>query len=180
MREADIPICIERDRWMMNVLKAVKTLNPPDWWIGAGFVRNKIWDTLNGINRTPLSDIDVVFFDTNDLSESKEKDYQVRLEKVFPTGKWSVTNQARMSAINSDPEYSSSLDAISHWPETATAIAVTLDSCNHIVFKATHGCADLLNMKVRPTPTFTKKMEAFNERRVEKNWIAIWPNLKFD
>lgn len=35
---------ITEDQWMMNILKAAKSLNLPDWWICAGFVCSKIWE----------------------------------------------------------------------------------------------------------------------------------------
>lgn len=35
---------IQNDKWMIQVLKIVRDLKLNDSWIGAGFVRNKIWD----------------------------------------------------------------------------------------------------------------------------------------
>ena len=35
---------------MMDLLKGAKSLNLPDWWICAGFVRSKIWDVLHGFD----------------------------------------------------------------------------------------------------------------------------------
>lgn len=34
---------VSEDAWMMNVLRAAKSLELPDWWVCAGFVRSKIW-----------------------------------------------------------------------------------------------------------------------------------------
>jgi hypothetical protein len=40
---------------MMDIIKSAKSLNLPDWWICAGFVRSKIWYTLHYFNeRTPI------------------------------------------------------------------------------------------------------------------------------
>jgi hypothetical protein len=62
--EQQITALIEADAWMMNLLRVVKNLKLPDWWICAGFVRSKIWDTLHNYEaRTPLADIDVIYFD---------------------------------------------------------------------------------------------------------------------
>ena len=36
--EKDIITIIQQDIWMMNLLKAVSSLNLPDWWICAGFL----------------------------------------------------------------------------------------------------------------------------------------------
>ena len=180
MQETDIPKLIEADASMMDVLQAVRSLELPDWWIGAGFVRNKVWDILSGQNRTPPGDIDVVYFDSNDLSEDREHKYQDRLESVCPTGKWSVTNQARMHVENDDGPYTSSLNAITHWPETATAVAITIDATNHVIFQAPCGVEDLLNMIIRPTPNFKKKLEKYRARLEKKAWASKWPKVRIE
>jgi hypothetical protein len=178
MQASDIPTIIEGDDFMMNVLRAVRSLSLPDWWIGAGFVRNKVWDILSGDTKTPPGDIDVVYFDASDLSEETEKRYQQHLEEIFPTGKWSVTNQARMHEENGDDPYTSSLDAIAHWPETATAIAVTLNNENRVIFQAPCGSKDLLAMIIRPTPCFAKKEEVFLKRVEKKAWDKKWSKVQ--
>lgn len=178
MQGSDIPKLIESNDAMMAVLRAVRSLDLPDWWIGAGFVRNKVWDVLSGQQRTPSGDIDVVYFDSSDLSEEREQELQERLEELCPTGKWSVTNQARMHVVNGDEPYSSSLDAIAHWPEIATAVAITLDDAQRVVFRAPCGAEDLLNMVIRPTPTFENKPEEYRKRLTEKKWTEKWPNVR--
>ena len=49
---------------MMSQLKAVESLSLPDCWIGAGFVRNTVWDALHShpITGALLGDVDVVYF----------------------------------------------------------------------------------------------------------------------
>jgi hypothetical protein len=53
---------IREDRLMMEILDAAKTLNLPDWWICAGFVRSKVWDITDFSVRTTIPDIDVIYF----------------------------------------------------------------------------------------------------------------------
>ena len=54
---------IQRDAFRMRCLHALRDLNLPQGYIGAGFVRNAIWDELhNRAEFTPLNDIDVVYF----------------------------------------------------------------------------------------------------------------------
>jgi len=69
---ADIEQGISEDEWMMETLRIVERLALPDWYVGAGFVRNKIWDVLHDYaKRTPLDDIDVIYFDPSDISIEK-------------------------------------------------------------------------------------------------------------
>ncbi|MRE47150.1 hypothetical protein GII66_24395, partial [Escherichia coli] len=46
-----------------------------------------------------------------------------RLRQQLPSLDWSVKNQARMHQRNGDYPYTSTRNALLHWPETATAIA---------------------------------------------------------
>lgn len=69
----DILQIIQEDVWMMAILRAAQTLHLSDWWVCAGFVRSKIWDTLHHVkDRTPLADVDVIYFDPERIDEQEE------------------------------------------------------------------------------------------------------------
>ena len=177
---------IQKDRWMMEILKSVKRLNLPDWWIGAGFVRSKVWDFLHDHKvRTPISDIDVIYFDKSDfsaeesLSETtkKEVEYEKQLREIMPGVDWSVTNQARMHLFHDDKPYKSSEEGLRHWVETATCIGVKLDEKDKLILTAPHGIYDLVNLIFRPTTTSYKNTKRFEERIKNKKWLSKWPKL---
>lgn len=179
--EADICHLIERDEWMMKVLKEVQALQLPDWWIGAGFVRNKVWDTLHGFqHRTPLGDIDVIYFNPEKMEESDEERFQSTLAAWMPDQSWSVTNQARMGAIYQDGPYTSSIDALSKWPETATCVATKIDDQDKGQLAAPLGVADLIGLTVRPSPSFIGRFDRIIERQRQKKWREKWPKLLFE
>jgi len=48
MTEEEILDLIRADKWMMKVLLSASSLNLKDWAVGAGFVRNKVWNHLSG------------------------------------------------------------------------------------------------------------------------------------
>lgn len=179
--EEDIILLIEKDRWMIEVLKFVKSLNLPDWWICAGFVRSMIWDYVHGFNKkTPLPDIDVIYFDPSNLSAAKDRKVEKQLLSIAPSFPWSVKNQARMHIVNQVPPYRSSEDAISKFPETATALGVKLDEKDKVVLTVPHGIQDAINLKIKPTPYFreTKERMGMYERRVRnKSWDATWSKI---
>lgn len=50
---------IEADALRMRALRAVRTLDLPDWLIAAGFVRNLVWDNLFG--KKPIFAISMLF-----------------------------------------------------------------------------------------------------------------------
>lgn len=180
----DISRLVEEDEWMMDILNNVKSLKLPDWYIGAGFIRSKVWDTLHGYTkRTPIPDIDVIYFDRNDFTKTEadkettnaEVFYEEKLKKLMPEVNWSVTNQARMHIFHNDYPYSSSVEALSQWVETATCIGVRIDSNNEVVIAAPRGIEDLVNLKLKPTSDIQK--ELFIKRISEKGWLKKWPKL---
>jgi hypothetical protein len=164
---------------MMQFLQAVASLGLPDCWIGAGFVRNAVWDAVHGraYGDSSRDDVDVVYFDPLDTSPDRDLRTAERLARLHPEVPWDVKNQARMYLRNGDPPYKDTADALRYWPETATAVAVRLQG-GHIELAAPYGTADLLAMVIRPTPVFAKKAELFSQRLAQKNWTARWPMVR--
>jgi len=180
LTENDILDLIATEPERMAVLNQVAALELPDCWIGAGFVRNLVWDHLHGFDdRTPLNDVDVIYFDAANVSKVMESKIKNSLAQANPKIKWDVKNQARMHEANNDPPYVSTPDALNYWPETATAVAVRLwqAGSDRLELAAPFGIDDLVNLIVRPTPAFTGRPEQFQRRQAEKNWRAVWPRL---
>ncbi len=175
--KAELIDILTTDVLVMETLAIVKGLNLNDCWVGAGLIRNTVWDSLHQIKATKHNDIDVVFFDTTTLSETLEKEIEAQLTQINPNAKWSVKNQARMHIRNNHQQYSNTKNAISYWPETATAIAARLNSNDKIEILAPHGLDDLFNLVVSPTPNFDWNM--FRQRIEEKQWEKQWENLIF-
>jgi uncharacterized protein len=177
----DIIEVISEDSWMLEILKVVRTLNLPDWWVCAGFVRSKIWDVLHGFSvRTPLQDVDVIYFDPINTDEADEKILEGKLMALRPDIPWSVKNQARMHEINHLPPYSSAVDGIANFPETVTALGVKLDENDTFILAAPWGIEDVLSLSVKPTPPFsTNELKWIYDTRVnKKNWKATWNLLR--
>ena len=172
---------INSDQRMKRIICEVRDLHLPDCWIGAGFVRNKVWDVITGkIETTCSEDIDVIYFDSGTTIEARDREIEQILKRVNPHENWSVKNQARMHVRNNDLPYHSSEHAIVHWPETATAIAVSINQQDQIQVIAPHGLDDLFSLTIKATPAFSTKMKLFRLRQSEKNWQNKWPSLRED
>jgi len=184
MDEQALLAYVGQDEEMMAALRAAGSLNLPDWWIAAGFVRGKLWDLLSGKQvRTALPDVDVIYFDAALTDETIEKRYEAQLIRLMPGVPWSVKNQARMHVINGRTSYRSSLDAVANYPETATALALTLDEGGLPKLGAPHGLNDALAMRVRPTPAFAADpdlMGIFDRRIAAKRWDLLWPGVQYE
>jgi len=162
----------------MSVLRTVRALALPDWAIGAGFVRNAVWDRLHGFaESTPLDDVDVLYFDRTDQSKAAERAFEAQLAAAMPTVPWSVRNQARMHLRNGDRPYADTEDALRYWLETATCVAVRLERDDSLTVIAPYGLDDLLGLRSSPTPRGRERHDAYRARMREKNWPARWPRV---
>lgn len=173
----DISRLVAADPWRMRVLVAVRDLGLPDCWVGAGFVRNLVWDELHGYkDRTPLADVDVVYFDPSDVREEAEVTIAARLREQIPDVPWEVVNQARAHRFHGHAPYRSTTEALSHWVETATCIGVRLTTKNEVEVTAPHGISDLVSGLLRPVPD--RDLTTFETRIRRKGWRDRWPKLR--
>lgn len=177
--ESDIMALVADDPWMMRVLQAAESLDLPDWWIGAGFLRNKVWDALADNVSLPSKDVDLVYFNAQDTAAETDWAYDEAMKQRFPFAEWEVRNQARMHYVNDFTPYTSTADGIAHWVETATCVAVKLvDGQINLLF--CYGTDDLLGLIARPTTYFTQGelLELFRRRVESKQWRTKWPQLQ--
>ena len=155
MTEKDIINIIKNDKWMMSVLKIAQDLNLPGWMIGAGFIRNKVWDYLSGNKRDVVDtrDIDLVYFDSKGNDEEADEKLSEKLKQE--TGMiWEVVNEYYAHKWNNLPLYISTEDAISQWPETVTAVGINFNQSGELKLFTPYGIDDLINFIVRPSPKF--------------------------
>lgn len=178
--EAQIVSILRNDPLRWHILELVRSIELPDCWIGAGFVRNAIWDHLHDRAPSPLTgDVDVIWYDPDRTDPGLDRACEDALRTVEPAIAWSVKNQARMHVRNADPLYRSAIDAMRYWPETATAVAARRHGVGGCEVAAPLGFDDLFGLLLRPTSRFaSEKRSIYNDRLRSKNWLAIWPMLR--
>jgi len=162
MTEQDILNLIQKDEWMMKVLQIAEKQNLKDWVIGAGFVRNKVWDYLHDFQKEKVDtpDIDLVYFDPagNNMEEDEAMSEKLKQETTI---NWEIVNEAYAHV----------------WNHTATGIGVRLKN-DKLILMAPHGISDLVNLIVRPSPNFPGCLPLVKKRIKEKKWLEKWPKLK--
>ncbi|MFD3257442.1 nucleotidyltransferase family protein [Paenibacillus lentus] len=162
---------------LMSDLHTLRRLDLPECYIAAGYIRSYVWDKLHSYGfRSRHDDIDVVYFDPQHCGEERDLELQAKLIEETGNGRWSVKNQARMHLRNGALPYASTIDAMSRWPETATAIGVRLTPGDELELSAPHGLDDLFGMVVRRSPRFADR-HYYLERVHRKNWLQHWPLL---
>jgi len=169
---------------VMRALTAVNSLNLHSWCIGAGIVRNLVWDHLHGFDvETKPSDIDVVFFEPNNLSVELEELLERKLMLLEPAFKWEVVNQAgvhqwlQTRSTGEMKPFQSLAEGIASWPEIATCVGISLTRSGTIDIVAPHGLTDLFDMVVRRNADYALR-EVYRERVARKCFTERWPNVK--
>lgn len=158
----------------------------PDAYLAAGVIRNLVWSLLHqqsfSISGT---EIDVVYFDQSVAATWHEEEQQLSLvlQQAFPDNDWDVVNQAyvhhwyRTEQAEKITAYGSLDQALSCWPETATAIAVALDENDQLRVVAPFGVSDLMQLIVRWNNALVSQ-QTFLQRVQQKQFLKKWPKLK--
>jgi hypothetical protein len=169
---------------LMAALRAVRDLNLSSWAIGAGAIRNTVWDHLHGFsNATAAQDIDVVFFDPENFSQERDQELSNELSKALSNVQWDVTNQAAVHLWYEEKfglpvaPLTSLQEGIATWPEFATCVGVCLCPDDQLDVIAPHGLDDLFSMVVRWNPTRVSS-DTYIQRVTQKAYPNSWPQVK--
>jgi hypothetical protein len=167
---------------LRSVLKRWDAIALPDCWLVAGAVAQTVWNHSFGLEPAHgISDIDIVYFDPDDLSQASEERHAARLrEALSDLPAWiDVKNEARVhlwyEAKFGYPirPYASIVDAIATFPTTATAIGIRPNS-DKLSLHAPYGFTDLLGSIVRPNKKQITRQ--IYETKLAR-WRALWPKL---
>ena len=176
--QAHTEALLRADPLRMACLWAARELALPDWALGAGFVRNLIWDHLHQkAEPTPLNDIDLIYLDPGDPEGADEREHEAWLRIRLPDQRWEVRNQARMHVRQQVPPFASSLEALSHWVEVPTCIGVRLLANDEFEWLAPHGFGHNWSLQVSANPRCRQESRIFIDRIRDKEWQRIWPDL---
>jgi uncharacterized protein len=167
----------------MAQLRAVRSLGLASWCIGAGAVRNMVWDALHH-KTTPsaLADVDVAYFDASAQRPEQDAELQAQLAVLLPGVPWEVTNQANVHQWfegcfgHAVAPLRSLEDAVGSWPEFATCVGLSLDDEDRLTVIAPHGLEDLMGCVVRRNPRRVS-VATYRERVVGKRYAERWPGV---
>lgn len=138
--------------WFVEVLRTVQASGLPDAWVGAGVLRDLVWDgRTDGFDPGRVRDVDVPYFDPEDLRRERDDQADAELCGLAPSVPWEAKNQAAVhlwySAKFEGTPYAparSIEDAVARWPETATSVAVRLGGRDSLEIIAPCGLGDLV------------------------------------
>ena len=174
---------IRSSSWFMELLLAARDVQPPDWLLGGGALRDLVWDRLHGrAQPTPPRDVDLALFDPERLDPGRDAEVERALSARLPGVPWDAKNQAavhrwypRVFGFEVEP-LASTADGVATWPETATAVAVRLEPGEQLLVVAPWGLADLLGIVCRRNPRRVT-VEEYRRRVAAKRIAERWPGV---
>ncbi|MBB2486576.1 nucleotidyltransferase family protein [Mitsuaria sp. WAJ17] len=167
--------------WLMTALRSARALGLGTWCVGAGAVRNVVWERLHGrrLLAEQLADIDLAHHSPlrGGADDDARLTRQLRQTSRLP---WEVVNQAFVHRWpGARPGMRAHADlaaALASWPETATAVGAWLDAEDGLHLVAPHGVEDLMAGVLRPSPGVDAQL--FARRLQEKGFLTRWPGLR--
>ncbi len=175
---------VQSSPWLMDALHTVRALGLPAWCIGAGAIRNLVWDDLHGKHSpSHLTDVDVAYFDATQLGTARDAELQRTLAHYRPDVPWEVTNQAAVhlwfESYFGHPvaPLHSLQESVATWPEYATAVGVCLQADGTISIIAPHGLNDLFACVVQRNPARVS-IATYRQRVAQKRYAERWPQVR--
>jgi hypothetical protein len=176
---------LRRAPLLMEGLRAARDVDAPDWLIAAGAIRDAVWDDLHGRPlTTPPRDLDLGFFDPDDLTPDRDAEVEAALRARARDLPWDAKNQAAVHrwyperfGIAVEP-FRATADAVATFPETASCVGVRLRADDGIEVVAPHGLDDLFDCVCRHNPTRVPA-GSYAQRVAEKGWRERWPKLRY-
>jgi hypothetical protein len=169
----------------MEILGHVAAVNPPDWQVVAGVIRDIVWDCRyrGGFDPQDVRDVDVAFFDPADLTPGRDAQVEAMLCQRRPDVPWEAKNQAAVHLwyprrFGTDvPAFACTSDAISTFPEYAVCVGVQLTVGGDMAICAPHGLDDLLDGVWRRNPARVTRQE-YARRLARKAPSRRWPAVR--
>lgn len=175
---------VRADARLMQLLRAARTVDLPQWRVVAGCIYQTVWNALTG--RPPgtgINDYDVIYFDDTDLSEDAERAVEARLRATVPyfEAPLEVRNQARVHLWFEDyfgipySPLSSADEALTRYASTTHAVGIRLTAGDGFDVVAPFGLDDVFSMTVRPNYALPNKIT--HEKKAARA-RTVWPELR--
>jgi uncharacterized protein len=175
---------LEQNPYLLELIQATEALGLSNCFVAGASIAQTHWNIAYGFSSSAnIKDIDLIYFDPNDLSEETEQRHQQRIQKRFahiPIA-IDVRNEARVHlwyeqkfgyAIKA---YGSSEEAIDTFPITAGCVGIRKEAGDYKIY-APFGFDDLFNLVVRPNKQQITK-DIYEAKRLR--WRPLWPNLSY-
>lgn len=182
-RRADLVEIVASDPLIAATLIRARDLALPDWLVVSGAVYQTVWNRLTGRpSGHGLKDIDLVWFDPDDLSFEAEDRTIARVAAIFAD--WPVPVEARNQARvhlwferRFGAPYaplSSSAEALGRYASICHAVGLRMKADGRIDVYAPFGLDDVFALRIRPNRVLDN---AATHAAKAARMAALWPEL---
>lgn len=176
---------LKQNKELMSILTYVEKLKLPNFYISAGSIFQTVW---NYYDNKPLNygikDIDIIYFNKNDLSVDTDLNYYKKIKEYSDKQKYNyeidVSNEARMHIMKKEKyniviePYISSEDAMDKWIATVHSIGITKIN-DELKIYAPYGLSDIFSRTVRPIKHKDNSKELYDKK--VSSWKERFDNL---
>ena len=173
---------LQQNKELYEVIKKVGDAGLQEYYVAAGCIAQTVWnyqvgnELMNGI-----SDIDIVYYDSSDLSYAVEDATIKHIKNTIGPCKLEldIKNQARVHLWYKErfgfeiKSHDSVESGINSWPAMASCIGVRLENDQLKVY-APFGLNDLFGMIIRANKAQITE-EIFTQKA--NKWSSKWPSL---
>lgn len=169
---------------LMHVLRTVRDLDLPDWFLFSGAIYQRVLNDLTGRDADyGVKDYDIAYHDPSDISYEAEDVVIRRVAAAFEPplrDLVEVRNQARVhlwfEGRFGEPygPLAGSAESLERFVSPLFAVAAKLDAADRLTVLAPFGLDDLFALTLRPNPNRPTK----NFDRVANGIVARWPEVK--
>lgn len=180
----ELESCLRDNPVVSRVFDSWTELALPNCWMVAGAVFQSFWNRAYGFSPLHgISDIDLIYFDADDLTEETENEHYRRINSYYDhLGiSFDVKNEARVHLWYEDRfgypigAYTSAEAAMETFPTTAGSIGIRPNGKALEAF-APFGFDDLVNLIIRPNKRqITRRIY---EEKVAR-WKRDWPRVEY-
>lgn len=168
---------------LRDALLCARDLRLPQWSIVSGALYNSVWNHLTGKpSGYGIKDIDIFYFDAQDLSYEAEDRHIKQGDSVFAGYMLPVEirNQARVHLWfeqhfgQSYPPLQSSEEGIDRFATKTHAVGVRLEDDDRLVLYAPFGLNDIFSFRVTPNPIIDNRAtHHIKGLRAQQNWPEV-------
>lgn len=168
---------------LMQVLQGLRDIDLPEWLLVSGAIYNNVWNYLTGRpSMTGVKDIDVTYFDHDDLSYEAEDRVIKQLAQRFSDVEVpvEVRNQARVHLWFPEKfkqpfaPLTSCADMLQRYASKTHAVAVRLETDDAMIIHAPFGLDDIFSFRVVPNHVL-ENCTAHDEKGARAK--RTWPEL---
>jgi uncharacterized protein len=180
---AELEHILRADLHLMDLLRTAREINLPQCRVVAGCIYQSVWNVLTGRPRgTGISDYDLIYFDTSDISEGAEKAIERSVQSRLPAfpAPIEVRNQARVHLWFEGyfgiayPPLRSADEAITRYASATHAVGVRLLQGDQLDVFAPFGLEDIFAMVIRPNYALPNRET--HERKAARA-KSVWPEV---